>query len=55
MSAMTQPNPVPLTLVDLWDAAVERHGGAPAVEDENTTLTYAELDARAEAVGRQPR
>ncbi|GAA2090730.1 AMP-binding protein [Aeromicrobium tamlense] len=39
-----------MTLPYLSDALAQQHGDAPAVADERTALTFAELDARASAV-----
>lgn len=37
-----------LTLPELFAASRARHGDRPAVSDDDTTLTYAELDARSD-------
>ncbi|MFJ8299084.1 non-ribosomal peptide synthetase [Streptomyces sp. NPDC094447] len=37
------------TLVELFEHSVERHGDQPAVSDDHSTLTYAELAERARA------
>ncbi|MEU5307917.1 non-ribosomal peptide synthetase [Streptomyces sp. NPDC021562] len=42
--------PTASTLTELWAHAVERHPGAPAVRDDDTALTYAELDTYSDAV-----
>jgi amino acid adenylation domain-containing protein len=48
-----QPSPEPLTLHGLFERQVERTPSAPAVQDERTRLTYAELDDRATTIARQ--
>ncbi|MFB7716208.1 non-ribosomal peptide synthase/polyketide synthase [Nocardia sp. NPDC056100] len=45
--------PATTTLAELFDAAVAAHAGATAVLHGDSTLTYAELDARANRLARE--
>ncbi|MEV0911243.1 non-ribosomal peptide synthetase [Streptomyces hokutonensis] len=42
--------PTAATLTEVWEAAVARQPGAPAVRDDREALSYAELDAYSDAV-----
>ncbi|MGZ6804180.1 MAG: AMP-binding protein, partial [Nocardioidaceae bacterium] len=45
--------PPPRTLVDVFRETVRVHGAAPALDDDTTRLTYAELAAEVERAGRR--
>ncbi|HEX8274757.1 MAG TPA: amino acid adenylation domain-containing protein, partial [Longimicrobiaceae bacterium] len=51
-NATARPFPRDLRVHDLFAAQARRTPGAPAAVDDEETLTYAELDARAEALAR---